>query len=170
MGLFLLSCLATALCFEARGSVPERNRFSYLPRASQSQDVSLLKPEHIAYQSAMEFARYLDDKGIRVKSVHRSKLDGFFRGIEKAAFIRTDKGVVEVIFFPDPTGAEVIQVTEQRRDGRYLYSFQGQPHPNPPGDTIDASQPMYFLMHRNWFIVLRSKELYDALKRALTDG
>jgi hypothetical protein len=97
-------------------------------------------------------------------------LNGFFRGLHKAAFFRTDKGVVEVIFFPEPAGADKIRVTERRREGRYLYTFEGQPHPNPPGDTIDAGRPMYFLMHRNWFIVLSGKELYEALQRALTEG
>ena len=76
---------------------------------------------------------------------------------------------MEVIFFPEPAGAERVRVTEQRLAGRYLYSFEGQPHPNPPGDRMDASRPMYFLMQRNWFIVVfDNEELYDALKLALT--
>ncbi len=170
MNLFLLCFFATVSCFEAGGSVLPSEAYSYLPQASKSQDVSLLKPGHVAYADAMEFARFLGDKGINVKSVHGSKLESFFRGVEKAAFFRTDKGVVEVIFFPSSTGAESVQVTEQRKNGRYLYSFRGQPRPNPPGDTIDAGRPMFFLMRRNWFIVRSSKELYDALQRALTEG
>jgi hypothetical protein len=170
MKLFLLGCLSTVLCFEAGWSIPETETIPRLSQATQSQDVSLLKPEDIAYKSAMGFARYLDDKGIKVNSVHGSKLNGFFQGLDKAAFFRTDKGIVEVIFFPEPTGAERIRVTEQHKEGRYFYSFAGQPHPNPPGDTIDASRPMYFLMHRNWFIVLSNEEIFDALRRALTEG
>ena len=114
----------------------------------------------------MEFARFLDDRGINVKSVHHSKLESFFQDIEKAAFFRTEKGVLEVIFFPEPRGAETVKVTEQREAGRYLYSFQGQPNPKADGG-FDANRPMYFLMHRNWFIVLDSEELYDAVKSAL---
>jgi hypothetical protein len=170
MRFFLLGCLATTLCFEVGGSLPARKTFSHLPQASQSQDISLLKPEHIAYADAMEFARFLNDRGITVESVHRSKLEGFFRAVDKAAFFRTDRGVVEVIFFPDPGGAETIQVTEQPGSGRYLYSFQGQPNPNPPGDRFDSNRPMYFLKHRNWFIVLTNEELYDELQRILMEG
>jgi len=132
----------------------------------QSKDSSLLKPGDIAFADALEFARFLEDKGIKVKSVHHSKLESLFEGIGKAAFFRTEKGVVEVIFFPDPIGAEKVKVTEQFKAGRYLYSFQGQPNPQP-GDGFDAARPMYFLTHRNWFIVPDSKAFNEALKRAL---
>jgi hypothetical protein len=138
--------------------------------AYQAKDSSLLKPTDVAYTESMEVAQFLNGKGINVKSVHGSKLNGFFRGLNKAAFFKTEKGVVEVIFFPEQMGAERVQVREQRKAGRYLYSFEGQPDPNPPGDTIDAGRPMYFLMHRSWFIVLSSKELHDALQRALAEG
>ena len=133
----------------------------------QTQDTSLLQSTNAAYQDAMKFAGFLNEHGISVKSVHRSKLDGFFRGIVKAAFFRTAKGVVEVIFFPDPKGAEKVWVIEQRRGSQYLYSFEGQPHPNPPGDRFVSGQPMYFLMHRHWFIVPEGEEFYDVLKNAL---
>lgn len=170
MRVFLLCCLTIVLGFVIVGTVLPQKALNHLSQAGQSEDVSLLKPTDVAYADAMDFARFLEDKGIKVKSVHGSKFNGFFRGIRKAAFLRTDKGIVEVIFFPDPTGAEKIQVTEQRQPGRYLYSFQGQPHPNPPGDTIDSNRPMYFLMHRNWFIVPDGKKFYDALKDALKQG
>lgn len=152
-------------------AVASQNTFSSTSIASQSKDGSILKHTNVAYAEAMEFAQFLNGKRIIVKTVHASKLNGFFQGLDKAAFFRTDKGIVEVIFFPVPTGAERVRVTEQRLAGRYLYSFEGQPHPNPPGDRIDASRPMYFLMQRNWFIVVfDNKGLYDALTLALTQG
>jgi len=163
--MFLLFYLVTVLGFEA-GHIQEVS--SPLSQVNSSQDGSLLKPEHRAYPDAMEFARFLNQRGINVKSVHQSKLESFFPGIEKAAFFRTERGVVEVIFFPDPRGAENLTVTEQLKAGRYLYSFQGQPNPKLD-DGFDASRRMYFLMHRNWFIVLESKELYDSVKNALME-
>ena len=167
MRVFLLCYLTILLSFETTGGALPQKTLSQRARTLQSQDASLLKPGHRAYADAMEFALFLEERGIKVKSVHRSKLESFFLGIEKAAFFRTDKGVVEVIFFAEPTAAERVQVKEQRKAGRYLYSFAGQPHPNPPGDTIDASRPVYFLMHRNWLIVADGEEFYDALKDAL---
>lgn len=170
MRILLICCLTTILNFGAGRHAQPQKGLPHLAQASQSQDVSLLKPTDAAYADAMEFARFLDARGIKVKSVHGSKFNGFFRGIKKAAFFRTDKGIVEVIFFPDPTGAEKVRVTEQRRAGRYLYSFRGQPHPNPPGDTMDANRPMYFLMRQNWFIVLDNEEFYEALKRVFMES
>jgi hypothetical protein len=142
----------------------------YSFQASQSQDSSLMKSDNIAYADAMEFARVLNARGINVQSIHRSKLESFFRGIKKAAFFKTDKGVVEVIFFPGPAGAERVGVIERSQAGRYLYSFQGQPEPDPAGDTIDAGRPIYFIAHQNWFVVLDSKDLYGELKFALANG
>jgi hypothetical protein len=126
-------------------------------------DASLMKPGHPAYEEAMEFSTFLKEKGIKVLSLHRSKLEGMFPGLTKAAFFKTEKGVVEVIFFPEP-GAENVIVTEKRTGGRYLYSFSG--HPTLVGG-FDSKQPMYFLMHRNWFIVPAREELYQELKTAL---
>lgn len=169
MRMFLLCCLSIVLGFGAVGDVLSGTALPELSQGGTSQDGSLLKPEHPAYADAMEFARFLNDRGINVKSVHRSKLESFFQGIERAAFFRTEKGVVEVIFFPEPGGAEKVKVMEQRRAGRYLYSFQGQPNPKP-NDGFDAGRPIYFLMHRNWFIVLDSEGTYDAVKGALKEG
>jgi hypothetical protein len=166
MKLLLSYCIMLVICFDVSGAASLKTSSASIV-AYQSKDSSILKPADVAYAEAMEFARFLSGRGIVVKSVHGSKLNGFFQGLKKAAFFRTDKGVVEVVFFPEPKGAEMVRVKEQRRAGRYLYSFEGQPHPNPPGDTIDAGRPMYFLMHRNWFIVSGSEELYGALGRAL---
>jgi hypothetical protein len=136
------------------------------PQLNPSRDGSLMKPGHPAYEDAMEFACWLNEKGIKFLSLHGSKLDGMFPGLTKAAFFKTEKGVVEVIFFPDPRGAESVIVKEQRTQGRYLYSFSGYPNVELVGG-FDSSQPMYFLMHRNWFIVPDKEEPYQALKQAL---
>ncbi|HEY2973639.1 MAG TPA: hypothetical protein VGJ48_14090 [Pyrinomonadaceae bacterium] len=130
-------------------------------------DSSLLRPSDAAYAEAMEFARFLKGQRLRVESVHRSKLESFFRGINKAAFFKTRSGVIEIIFFPDANGAEQVQTTERRDNGRYIYTFQGQPHPNPPGDTIDSVRPIYFVRHGSWFIVTSEQEIAKALKSGL---
>ncbi|MDQ1639135.1 MAG: hypothetical protein QOF62_2474 [Pyrinomonadaceae bacterium] len=165
----VLIALFLSVSANAQMANPVRPLPGVFPRTSQAsptRDGSLMKPAHRAYEDAMEFARTLTENGIKVFSVHKSKLDGFFPGIEKAAFFRTEKGVVEVIFFPDPRGAENVIVKEQRQAGRYLYSFAGQPNLAAAGG-FDSSRPMYFLMRRNWFIVPDTEELYKALKSAL---
>ncbi|MDQ4122752.1 MAG: hypothetical protein M3209_15045 [Acidobacteriota bacterium] len=155
MKILLLCCLATAMCF----GVAAQTR--------QSEDVLLLRSTDVAYADAAKFAQFLSDHNFKVQSIHASKLNGFFRGVERAAYFKTDRGIVEVIFFPDATGAEKISVTEQRKDKRYIYSFEGQPQPNPPGDTFNSSQPMYFIIRGNLFIVIFDEQLSRALKSAL---
>ncbi|HBB88238.1 MAG TPA: hypothetical protein DC047_11540 [Blastocatellia bacterium] len=167
----VLIALFLSVSANAQMANPVRPLPGVFPRTSQAspaRDGSLMKPGHHAYEDAMEFAHFLNQSGINVKSLHKSKLDGFFPGLEKAAFFRTEKGVVEVIFFPDPRGAENVIVKEQRQAGRYLYSFAGQPNLAAAGG-FDSSRPMYFLMHRNWFIVLDSEELYEEIKSALKE-
>jgi hypothetical protein len=131
----------------------------------QSQDSSLLQPNDREYSDAMEFALFLQNHGFIVHSLHRSKMNGFFHGVDKAAVIRMDNGVVEVIFFPTADGAEKIQVLEERKGGRYLYSFRGQSDPTP-GDSIDSNRPQYFIAHRNLFVLTDDQDLYTKLKRA----
>lgn len=162
MRVFLLSLLFIALAGGAVAQNPQINSSQLDP----SRDGSLMKPGHRAYEDAMQFARVLNEKGIKVLSLHKSKLESFFPGIEKAAFFKTEKGVVEVIFFPEPEGAENVIVTERREAGRYLYSFAGQPNATL-ANGFDSSRPMYFLMYGNWFIVPGSESLYHEVKRAL---
>ena len=168
MRVFLIFLLSFALAYGAAAQIPQ-----VFPHPSQrtsqrtpSRDGSLMRPGDRSYEDAMEFACWLNEKGVKFLSLHRSKLEGLFPGIYKAAFFRTEKGVVEVIFLPDPRGAESVKVKEQRTEGRYLYSFSGDPNVELAG-AVDSSRPMYFLMHRNWFIVPDKAELYQALKRAL---
>jgi hypothetical protein len=133
----------------------------------QSEDVSLLRSSDVAYADATEFAQFLDKHNFKVQSIHASNLNGFFRGVEKAAYFKTEKGIVEVIFFSEATGAEKLTITEQRKDKRYIYSFEGLPRAGSHGDRLNSNHPIYFITHRNWFIVTSDEKLSNALKSAL---
>ena len=138
-----------------------------LSRTQQSdEDSSLLRPTDSSYPEAMKFAEFLREHSFKVESLHRSKLEGFFRGVPKAAFIRTDKGVVEVIFFADPGSAEKVETTERMNQGRYIYTFSGQPQPDLASDKIDAAYPIYFVTHDNQFIVTQDAGIAATLRAA----
>jgi len=137
--------------------------FPVVAQTPRSQDESLLRSSDRAYADATEFAHFLNQQGIAVKSIHRSKLEGFFRGLYKAAFFKTDQGILEVIFFPDG-GAEKVSVTEHREGKRHIYSFRGQPQPDPSRDTINAAYPEYFIMHGGWFILTLDEKLSNAVR------
>ena len=133
------------------------------------EDISLLKPGHISYADAVNAAGRFEAAGLKINTIHQSKLQGFFRDIWKAAVYKTDKGAFEIIFFPEPGQAEKIRAKEAREGKRYIYSFEGQPHPNPPGDVFNAAYPMRFIMTDNLFVVIHdNEELYEILKKILT--
>ena len=121
-----------------------------------------------AYADAKNFAYILDHSGVKVLTISPSKFNGFFRGVPKAAYYLTDKGIFDVIFFPDAAAVDKLSVHEIRKGDRYLYSFTGQPHPNPPGDTMDSAKQMRFITYGNLFILVWGDDkLYETLKASL---
>lgn len=135
---------------------------------TEKEDVSLLKPGHISYADAVNAATRFESHGLKINSIHQSKLQGFFRDIWQAAVYKTDEGAFEIIFFPEPGQAEKIRVKEERDGKRYIYSFEGQPRPNPPADVFNAAYPMRFIMTDNLFVVVfNNEELYQILNEIL---
>lgn len=135
---------------------------------SASEDISVLKPADGVYAEALNTAEILKQHGLNIQSIHRSKLEGFFRGTSKAAYFKTDKGSFGVIFFPEAGQAEKIRVDEKRDGKRYVYSFEGQPQPDPPRDVFNAAYPMRFILTGNLFVVVsNNEELYKTLKEIL---
>ena len=166
MKVFAHYCVATLL-LQLIFAAPHQATTSNL-HAAQIQDVSLLRPADIAYQDAAKFAQFLKAKGVEVRSIHRSTLEGFFKGMGKAAFFRTDKGIVEVIFFPGPLDAEKVSITYSRNDSKavpHRYKVEGQPVHGE--GVIHAAYPVYFTLHRSWYIVTSDAEMDATLKRSL---
>ena len=60
---------------------------------------------------SIEFAQVLQKAGPKVEQVLRSRLEGMLGNENKAAFIRTDKGLVQVVIFPGEQDAERITIT-----------------------------------------------------------
>lgn len=118
---------------------------------------------------ATEFVRFLEGVGIRVDEVLRSKQEGLFTGVTRAAFVRTTCGVVEVVVLPTGSEAERVTITYSRNEGpkvRHRYLLHG-PRLGQAGRMVDAAYPLYFTLHRNWFIRTIEPGLDDAIKRAL---
>jgi hypothetical protein len=126
--------------------------------ASQKENVSPLVPSELNF--AKEFVQLLSDTGWSVKAVHPSKFNGFFRETKKAAFIQTDKGVIEAVFFANDAEVEQIQVNEEQIvvSGYHKYIVQ---------TTITKQRieggTCYFNKYRNAFIITSDRELSDAL-------
>ena len=157
---FSLSTLTMAIFFAAATL-----RLAASPAGEPQQPVAI--PDDLRH--AAEFVQFLQSAGLTVRGVQRSHLEAMFRSVSKAAFVTTDKGVVEVVFFPGPTDAEQITITYSRTSTqavRHRYRIQGWAL-NGDGTTIDAASPVYFSLHKNWFIQTLEPELEALLKRAL---
>ena len=138
------------------------------PYPGQIEDVSILQPGDIAYAEAMEFGRFLSAHGLTVESLHRSKLESMFRRVEKAAFIKTDKGIVQVVFFPAPADAEKIKITYSKNVAETVpHKYVIEQPITADSQTIESAYPMYFTLHINWFIETSECGLDAILKRSL---
>jgi hypothetical protein len=69
---------------------------SSLP-SPQKADVSYLIANDLSF--AKDFVQSLSDTGWAIQEVRHSKFNSFFGDSREAVFIKTDKGVVEAVFF-----------------------------------------------------------------------
>jgi hypothetical protein len=121
-------------------------------------------PDELSF--AKDFLQSLVDAGWTVREVRNSKFNSFFRDTGKAAFIRTERGVVEAVFFESEAEVEQISVSEQQTgDLRYRrYIVRKPPLTN---QRIEGGASCYFTKHRNVFIITTDPDLNDALKESL---
>jgi hypothetical protein len=129
----------------------------YMQRA----DVSHLVPVDLSF--AKNFVQTLSDAGWEIREVSHSKFNGFFPDTEKAAFIRTDKGVVEAIFFQSKADVEQIQISEvqDKSLGYHRYMVRKLPVTNQMIEGGDC----YFTKYQNVFVIASNREVNDALHR-----
>lgn len=122
-------------------------------------------PTDLAFSSPLVQA--LSQYGLSILSVQSSTYVAMFPSTNKAVWIETNEGIVEAVFFDDPSEAEQIHITEQpnKTAGRYLYLIQA-PAPTLSHDqTIDAAFPLYFTAAHNMLMETSSVELDRTLKR-----
>jgi hypothetical protein len=65
-----------------------------------------------------------------------------FEGQLGAAFYRTSVGIIDVMFMPESEDFHV-RVVETKKDGRYLYTFEGKPRANT--GVWDSNRPYFFI-------------------------
>ena len=124
-------------------------------------DVSHLVPADLSF--AKNFVQTLSNAGWEIREVSHSKFNGFFRDSEKAAFIRTDKGVIEAIFFQSKADVEQIQVIEVQNKslGYFRYTLVKPPVTNQRIEGGDC----YFTKYKNVFVITSDRGANDALNR-----
>ena len=134
--------------------------------SAQGQDVSHLVPPALSFANG--FVQTLSDSGWSVERVALSIYNGGMAGTTKAAWIKTDKGVLEVLFFE--TNAEVQQIQLKENDNStpsyHKYSITW---PNNRKDGCEGRLPVYFTKYRTMLIISYDHELADALNKLFAD-
>ena len=115
------------------------------------------------YANAMELEHTLKGRGIIVDCVRASKMEDFFEGQKGAAWYKTDQGVFEVLFLPKSKTFAALEIVAQAQDdGRFIYSFRGQPFLAKAHDAakpIDSSKPISFVKYENLLLMVWNNEL-----------
>ena len=150
----VLLCLSISAC-KPRSTISR----TPAPLSAQRADVTPLVPAELSY--AKEFVQFLNDSGWSIQTVQPSKFNGFFRETKKAAYIETDKGVLEVVFFDTNAAVEHIQITEAARGApnNHVYVIKY-------ADTTQRTEgagATYFTKYRNMFIITIDRDLNDRL-------
>ncbi len=126
----------------AQATLP--NKFS--SGCSALERKAVLQPTDPAYSYAIDLARLLASKGIRVECVCASKAQRLFQGQKGAAYFRTDAGVFDSLYLAK---GQVFQVEAVEK-------------------RFDSAEPMLFIEHKNVLLLVgKDRPLAARLEHAL---
>jgi hypothetical protein len=148
--------------------VPDRSPLGELIVGCTPREIpSQLTPADPAYVDANKLEDTLNDIGVTVRCLLRSKKERFFKGQEGAAFYRTDAGSFEVLFMAKRKTFARLKVAERRENGAYVDSFRGL---SRAAFDVDSSAPIYFVKRENSLLwVLGDQPLAANLRTKLGD-
>jgi hypothetical protein len=133
----------------------------FISGCSAEERKAVLQPTDPAYSYAIDLARLLTSKGIRVECICASKSQHLFQGQKGAAYFRTDAGVFDSLYLPK---GQVFQVetVEKPESGRYIYRFRG----SRGGLSFDSAKR--FVKHKNVLLLVGGdRPLAARLEQAL---
>lgn len=105
------------------------------------------------------FVERMEKAGLRVIEVRPSVYESFFAQFHKAAWIRTDLGIVDLVFFDDEASAGAVHVRESTAQGPSYEVRVGEWQ-----RVIKNDKPFYFITRGNVWVVTQSKDLSDAIE------
>ena len=134
--------------------------------ANAVQSAPVVVPER--FKAVEPFVRLMEEKGIAVRAVDASDLDGLFTSIRGTAYLDTDKGQLDVAVFPEAADAERLTITYRRsaKGTKHMYVVAGWSKNQRPRET-ERDEPLYITLHRQWFIATPDAALDLLVKRAL---
>src|SRR5574341_138126 len=167
----LIICFLSVACTNTSkpNNLPNGANTNVPARVSTVQPTEIPLP--VGLTRASTLLGWMTSSGLTILSVQNSIEGAHFQSHNQAAWIKTDRGIVDLVFFLDPAETDPIQVTVLQSQGTALYLYKIQaPFPTMSHeDTIDAAYPLYFTVQRGMFIVTSIAELDKALKRILAE-
>jgi PBP1b-binding outer membrane lipoprotein LpoB len=133
--------------------------------------IQTVQPTQVVIPADLTFStplvQALSQSGLSVMSVQGSTYTALFPSTDQAVWIKTNKGIVEAVFFAESVEAEQIHITEQpkKTTGRYLYTIQAPPPILLHAQTIDAAFPLYFTVKSDMLMITSSEELDKTLRQ-----
>jgi len=88
----------------------------------------------------------LTRSGLTIECMLPSKKAHFFEGQKGAVLFRTNAGDFEVLFVPEPNTFAGLEIAEERKGSRFIYSFRGKPETK---HYFDSAYGQYFLKQSN---------------------
>jgi hypothetical protein len=126
-------------------------------------------PADLAFSTSL--VQVLSQSGLSIMSVRSSTYEAVFPSTDKAVWIKTHEGIIEAVFFADPSEVGQIHIAEQpnKTAGRYLYIIQAPPPTLSHDQTIDAAYPLYFTVKNDILMITSSEELDKTLKHIFSE-
>lgn len=103
------------------------------------------RPIPAELKHAAPFVEFLRGAGLIVQEVQQSHLTGMFKGTDQAAYITTNRGVLELVTFPGSTDAERITIEYSKTPGipaSHHYRFRAGPSTTTRSNGLAPSRPI----------------------------
>ena len=129
--------------------------------STQGRDVSPIVPPQVSYANG--FVQRLSDGGLWIQKVALSKYNGGYFGPTKAVWVKTDKGILEAVFFDKPAELDRIQLQKEETGNPKTHKYTVT---LPDGQTATwdmGHASVYFIKYRDTLIITRDGELNEAL-------
>ena len=132
--------------------------------SASGQDVSHLVPARLSF--ATSFIQYLSDGGWKVRDVRDSIYNGgIIPETKRAAWIKTDQGILEALFFEKQADLEKIRIVEEPGSNASYHKYTVTTATSTQG--MEGRLPVYFTKYRNALIVTYDRKLTERLMRLL---
>ena len=149
---FLVLCAAAPVLVPAQASNCSAPHTT--PQANALEQQQWENGSSPVYADATELARTLNERGFVVECIRRSVEERLFKGQKGAAWFKTNQGVFEVWFLPEPAAAAAVVAKVTAR---------------PPSINLPSGPSEFFIQHQNvvFHVGMGQKALAASIQTAL---